>query len=352
MRLETACHFFFINFVDMKFISHIIITVGCLLLAACGHSDTFRAEGTIADGATINIRVITHSRSGVAMNVTAALDGKFHFEQPLKETSLVELFDNDYRPLARFIVSPGDDMKLEIDRANPYASKIDGNKDSREWSQWLNANAETLKSGAPEARNAIIAEYVSANPGKRTAEMLMASEFAVRGHESLADSLYRSIDPGLREDALTADFADMVGRLAAGCAAKMPTLHFLKRGNYKGSLKAADADLTLYVFTSELNGRDTILPTVRKLARLAVGRRLAIADMGLHQDTVPWSREIRNDSATWVQGWLAGGTAAAGVADLALPEVPYYVLADSAGRQLWRGPSVEDAYSQTMSRVK
>lgn len=322
------------------------------LLSGCGHSDSYVAEGTLSDGATINMRILAHSPAGVYTSVTASPDGKFRFEQPLKQPSLIELFDNDYRPLARFIARPGDDISIRIDRSNYYATRLDGNPDTREWWNFLNENSELLSSATPETRNRIIADYVKAHPSERTAEMLMLTEFAVDGKEVLADSLYRLIEPDVRESGFSADFALQLSHAAAGSRAEVGNLSYIKRGNTRHVFRPADSELSLLVFTAEQNGRDTIVEDLRRAARLRHDGRFDILDAALHQDTVPWSREIRNDSATWAQGWIGGGVAATGVEPLAIPVLPYFILIDSHGKQLWRGRSADKAYSEAVSRIR
>lgn len=333
-------------------IFHALLWVTCLIiLGACGHSDTYRLTGTISDGSTQNMRVLCHSAGGVSTSITAALDGKFRFESPLKELSMVEVYDNDYRLMGRFIVKPGDDITMEIDRSNVFLTKVDGNDDSRQWSKFLNDNAGILASGSATERNALIERFVGENPDSRVAEMLLSTEFVVTGNEVRADSLYRLLDPALLETGLTTDFGETIGRLARGHCAKLGTVAFMKHGNTSGEFNPADAELNLLMLSSEKANRDSIREAAEELARIRGGRKIAILDLGLYQDTIQWSRETRRDSATWVQGWAGGGPSAATIESLAVPSLPYYILTDSTGTQLWRGASLPDARAEVMKRI-
>lgn len=339
------------KFATMNTFHAFLCALFMLFMAGCGHSDTYRMTGTLNDGSTQNMRVLAYSGGAVGPSITAALEGKFDFEHPLREVALIELYDNDYHLLARFIARPGDDISLEIDHSNRYLNKVDGNADSREWTSFLNSNAAILADGTPAERNALIADYVGKHPESRVSEMLLLTEFEVTGHEDAADSLYRLLSPELLENGLSTDFGETVARMSAGRHARISPITYIRHGNYTETFDPAKASLNLYVLEAESGGRDTIQPEIKKLARLEKPGCLAILDLGLHQDSIPWSREVRGDSATWAQGWLAGGVSAPVIEELAVPQLPYYIIADSTGTQLWRGPSLTLAVSEIMSRI-
>ena len=74
-------------------------------------------------------------------------------------------------------------------------------------------------------------------------------------------------------------------------------------------------------------------------------RHQAAGDVELDIDTPAWRRITRPDSAGWIQAWLPGGTASRGIDSLAVPSLPYFIVADSTGSQLLRTPSAAAARS-------
>ena len=52
---------------------------------------------------------------------------------------------------------------------------------------------------------------------------------------------------------------------------------------------------------------------------------------------------MRWDTATLQQAWAPGGIFARDVDRLAIPSLPYYIIADTAGRQIYRGSSLAAA---------
>ncbi|MDE6121334.1 MAG: hypothetical protein K2F63_06050, partial [Muribaculaceae bacterium] len=60
-------------------------------------------------------------------------------------------------------------------------------------------------------------------------------------------------------------------------------------------------------------------------------------------DTADWRKSVLPDSASWRQGWAAGTVSAIGVDRLAIPSLPFFVVCDSTGRQIYRGSDMTRA---------
>ena len=74
--------------------------------------------------------------------------------------------------------------------------------------------------------------------------------------------------------------------------------------------------------------------------------------MSMDADTMSWRRNVRADSVSWPTAWAAGAIAAPGVDRLGIPSVPYFIVADSTGRQLFRGRSIKQAEALVDSILK
>ena len=117
-------------------------------------------------------------------------------------------------------------------------------------------------------------------------------------------------------------------------------------------LNAMNVGKALIVLSDTRASRDSILTTVRDLARHQRKGRFEILDLSLDQDTMAWRRVVRNDTATWTQGWAAGGISARGIDRLGVSALPCFVLVDSTGRRLWYGSSAALAKSRTLKYLK
>lgn len=151
---------------------HICLAVlGCcaaLLLASCGNDEQFRIEGTIEGEPTMNLRVAYYGNGSLQMAITAAREGKFEFTGSSQQPTIVEILDNDYRPVGRLYAANGDELTCRLDRSNPFNIQVSGSDDARRYADATRDKAETLLRGGWKQRNGIIAQYVADNPGNLT----------------------------------------------------------------------------------------------------------------------------------------------------------------------------------------
>ena len=321
----------------------IVIAVVAIVMAACGHSDTFVVSGTVEGAPTMNIRVIYTMRGQIYTGVTAATEGKFSFKAAAPDTAIVELYDNDYALLGRFLTVNGEDITLSLSRS-PYRLAVEGNEISQRWAAFLSENAEALQADDAQ-HNAVIAKYIEANPADEVSTLLLITEYNVALSDSAAmqaQQLWQAVQ--WKPMGLTAAFAMQLNAAAdtAGHAA-LDSLRYLRSGNTHAVFVAADHPLTLLTFSSERQGRDSTLTMLRRIkdnrGRLADGRAVYVLDISVDNDTLDWSRSLHRDSATWQRGWLHGGIAHPTLRALNIPTIPYYILLDSAGTQLRRSPT-------------
>jgi len=317
------------------------------LVAACGHPDTFRIEGEIADAPTMNLRIVYASSSGVQSAVTAARDGKFRYEGSASRPAVVELFDNEYRLLGRVVAVDGEDIAVHLDRSNPYAATARGNELSERWTAWLVGHADELRSASPAARNALVARYVGDHPADQVSALLMMTEYDSAADPAGAARLWASIDAQARPAYLTGGYTAQVGRVdSAAFQGPLAPIPYMKRSGKTDILRPAGARFTLIAVTGGgTDGRDSIRGMLRSAARHRAKGRFEVADLSLAPDTVEWRRAVEADSATWTQGWIAGGISASALDRLALPSVPYFILVDSAGRRVLSTPAASRALS-------
>lgn len=323
-----------------------------LAVTACGHSDSFHVDGTLAGGESINIRTITYTDGTARTGITAATKGKFAFDGSAPKPAMVEIYDNDYRLLGRFFTVNGDDIEISLDRTNPAAISIEGNDVSEQWAKWLRENTDKLRGAPAEQRNAAVAEFVAANPESKVAELLIITEMApTLGWETLADSLLHLIPDASRLAGISGPFAQQSARVADGASlSRVPDIAYRRRHNLSGLFAASDSRLNMLVISNNESRPDSLLELLRALDKHRRAGRFDIVDLSVDTDTLAWNRSTRPDSAEWRQGWVPGSVAAAGIDSLGIPSLPYIIVADSLGHQLWRGTSTSAAFSFIKTR--
>ena len=332
---------------QMKHYITYIIGALAALLVACGDSDSFRIHGELTDGSNINLRVVYYTNSSVHTGITASNAGKFMYEGVAQKPALVEIYDNDYRLLGRLVASNGQDIDIKIDRSNIYRNTIKGNSASEAFAAALGPRADKLQSSSIAERNAIIADIIAADPAAIGSYLLLITEFSTSGYERQADSLLSLIPAEARIEGISAGFEALLQRVADGiaCDTVMPVSYMVSGGNTR-IFDPSGNRLSLIVLSDSRDGRDSVLKAVRSIASRRRKDRIDILDLNLDQDTMVWRRNVRNDSATWTQGWIAGGISAQAVDRLGIPRLPYFVLIDSTGVAMWRGSSASQAENQ------
>lgn len=328
----------------MKAIRRILLSVAAIVvLAACGDSSRFIIEGEMEGGRTTNMRYVYYNGSTLVQGVTAVRDGRFSFDGNSPRATVIELYDNDYRPLGWLYAANGDEISCTISPSSPHAIEAGGRPELERWSKWLREHSDALASGADP--NVLVAEYVGRNPDDIVSALLLATLFDASkpGATAVADSLLNLIPVESRPLNVTGTLVSQIQDAAGADSRRVRDFRVCIPNQLYDSLHIADKPMWLFAFYTEQSGRgDSIVKGLRDVHRHH-GRRVRVVDLSLDADTMAWRRITRPDSADWTQAWLPGGTAAAGIDSLALPRLPYFVVADSAGRQLLRTPSITRA---------
>lgn len=326
-------------FCAMKSLKALLFGLLAVVATACGDSGRFSVQGTVEGGKSMNLRYVFYNGNAFAQGITAVRDGRFSFEGATMQPAMMELYDNDYRLLGRLYVANGDEIECTIDPSDPYMLRAAGNDAIERWTRWQRDNASALNAGRADA---LVEKYVGEHPADVVSTLLLTSLYDTSTPDGVrrADSLLSLIEADARPMNITQSF---IAQLDANLhAADTRVRDFKARVLGKGpdTLRVADAALSVYAFSTEHSLRkDSVVPLLRELHKRNGRRSVRVLDISLDADTTAWRRITRPDSADWTQAWLPGGIAARGIDSLAVPSLPYFIVADSTGRQLLRTPS-------------
>lgn len=312
----------------------------CITLWSCGDSETFTIKGTVDGNANINLRFIYYTNGSLQRGLTAAREGKFEFKGASQTPVMVEILDNDYRPLGRVYVSNGDELECKLTRNAPNAISVAGNDVSERWAAFVNKNEEAL---AGQGANAVIEEYIAKNPADIVSTLLMLTAYDASQDAARADSVMASISQDVKPAAMVDGFNSLLQRLVTESATDtIATLNYLNMRDSLVDMNPGAKTLSLIVLSDENSGRkDSIVATLRHLNRKALRAKLQTIDISLDRDTATWHKTFRTDTATWQQGWMAGSLASPGIERLGIERLPYFIVTDTAGAQLLRTSSAE-----------
>lgn len=321
----------------------------CALLAmSCSGSKTFDVEGQVAGNANMNLYVKYFGNGRVNSALALAREGQFAFKGASASPAYMEISDNEGRPLAYLCIADGDKARITIERSNPFKMQAAGTPALEEWTHVANANADVLLNGPDSAANALIEQYVLANPQSMASAMLLLTAYRTDANPVMADSLARSIAPEARPDGVFDSYVTILSPYSSPSYTEpVDTLWYrTAKSRDAQAYTPADHELTLLVLSNDQYRtfrRDTLVPALKLAAK---DKKLQIVDLVLSTDTSNFKSATRADSATWIQGWAPGGIYARGIDRLSIPQLPYYIVLDSAGRQTRRTPILDQALRQ------
>lgn len=321
-----------------------------ILLSGCGNHDEFLIKCEISGLGDKGVEMfyIDHDLRRASFH---PVNDKVTLRGSSSDPTLVEVFTIDGQWLFSCVARNGEELEVKMLLAEPVGVKIKGNDDSRRYAAFLAANDSLMHSGDVDAINQLIAREIRENPNAISSAMLLATRFNARDNELLADSLINTLVPEARPEGVIGGFSRLIGE----------QLNPSVRGDLRSiTLRAAPDTLIRYVPSMQsysllaFVGRtkhDSIRSVLREFQTKLDKKRFREIEMTVMSDSASWASSIQRDSAKWVQSWLPGGVANNAVRTLQVPYVPYFIVTDSIGHQLYRGGSVTAAADTVRARL-
>lgn len=327
----------------------ILALVAGMAVASCGNDGTFRLNGKINNFGTGNLRVVYYADGAVQSVVAPAIDGKFSMSGRLQRPVMARIYTGNGVIVGRFAARPGETVNAEFDAADPTVMKFDGNDDSRRLAEFIGANAASVRDGNTAALNSAIADYVANNSKRLVSGILLADYFDLRGHEAQAHELIESLSDEVAAAASLHGLSDLTRTLAIPADSLLlePFTLFTDKGS-RTEINPQSRPLTMLMFTDNASRpADSIETLTGELSAMEKNRLLQMVDISCDPDTAAWLESVRNlhsgDSAKVTRGWTPAPFNIMGLEDIAVATVPWFVVADSTRRIIYKGPSAAAA---------
>ncbi|MCM1292488.1 MAG: DUF4369 domain-containing protein [Bacteroides sp.] len=323
----------------------ILVVLGAML-TACSDADSFVVRGTVKDAGTRSVTLSYYSAGGLKSTTVTMVNGTFSIVGQAESPTLAFLtIAPENLRIATLVVKNGDEITVDADPANPLISKVEGNNESKEIAKWLKDNLAAVSAGRSAEINEAIARYVGENPAKLSSTALMSAYFHHLGFEAKSDSLYSLLDQKVRTPDMTQGFNTVVsGYLAAVKSEPLPLLSLYERRDSIVRINPMRHSATLICFLSEdRRGRDSVVKVIRELTGRFNDDQLMAVEISTAPDSASWRESLGRDTASWAQTWVVGSVASTPVRRLGISRVPFFIVADSAGKQIYRGPSIKAA---------
>jgi len=350
----------------VTFFFRLCLLLAVLSVAACGNDGTFRINGKIDNFGTGNLRVVYFSRGAVQSVVAPAVDGKFSMTGFADRGTIARIYTGKGVVVGRLAVSPGDMIDVELDISDPSVMKVDGSEDSGRLAGFLGENAPLLKSGESAALNNAVAAYVGQHPSDVVSGILMSDFFMAGGHERQYLELLESLD------AKVLAMASLEGMVPVARVAALPPdslrldpVSLFALSDTVEEVDAARHAVTFLMFTDAGSRESDSIGAALTVLRPVAGKgALEIVDVSCDADTSVWhgSLERLRERADSVGKGKAGAEEfysvrrywspapfnLIGMGEIGVGQVPWFVVADSTRRVLYKGPSVAVARDAAM----
>ena len=225
------------------------------------------------------------------------------------------------------------------------AIKTEGNSESEDISEWVNDNASVIQSRNAEAINKAVAEWVGKHRSSKASTALMVTYFQTPGYERLADSLMTLLSSGARAPEVVQNFTGVLSsQLGEAASMEVPGLYLYDSTDSVINFNPHQSKALLLCFMNDSRtARDSVGVQIRRLMASYPDARFKAEEISTAADSASWRNSIAGDSATWRLTWAPGTIASASIRKLAIPRMSFFIVADSAGSQIYRGASITAA---------
>ena len=326
-----------------------------IILVACGADKEFRIDGRIDGFGTGNLRLVYYNGEGVQSMAATAVDGRFMVTGRLNKPAMMRIYTNNGVVVGRLVIEPGETVKAVFNLTDPFNIKLEGNDDSQRYARFITDNADVIKSGDRSAINAAIDKYVVSNLNRAVSGLLIADYYDSNGYEERALELINQLGRDARNTAALDGLRDMLQSLSYPLdSLRLEPFRLFGQWDSLSSIDPGRVALTVIsLTTAENRGADSIDAAISLIRNGKQHRKVQFADISCDTDTSTWKQSLRQladsgkTSADIRRFWTPSAYNLEVFENMPVRRVPWFVVADSTGRVLYRGSSVAEARKST-----
>lgn len=354
----------------MNRLTHYLTIIPALMLmilsAGCSHPDSFTITGDIADLESRPVKVVIYNSDSIKTLSAMAVDGRFTLKGSSSRYAIAVLSSMSSGASVRFLVRDGD--KIKLNGVSLDSVTVKGSKPNDQIAEFMHDNHELFGGFYPSsssystpslgyaAANKAIVDYVEKHGTTAAAAFLVAAYYNPTLNPSEAASLLNRFDTDDETRALVSSMNDAVrNELNASKSARIHSFNLPAAGDSTVKFSPSAQSYTLLAFTSSDTGRKRkeITSILHDASDRYPRRSLRVIELSLCGDSSSWKSAIKQDTlVNWSRILLPGGAAALQVRHLNIGQVPYYILADSTGKQLYRGNVVSAAMDSLHKKLR
>lgn len=333
-----------------------------ILSAGCSHSDTFTITGKITDFADRPVKLVIYNSDSIKTLSAQASLGRFTFKGSSADYSVAVLSSMSSGPSVRFLVRNGDKITLEGPSLDSLTIK--GSKPNEQIADFMASNpglfdglyssSSSMLPISEAATNKAIADYVDKEGPTPASAFLIAVYYSPAGNPTRAAALINRFDTNEETRSLLASISDAVkNELNTVRSARVHSFNLPAAGDSTVKFSPSAQSYSILAFTASDSRRKDMTSRLRELSGSYPRKSLRVIELSVCGDSATWKSVTKRDTlVNWSRILLPGGAAALQVRHLNIGQAPYYILADSTGRQIYRGPTLDIAVDSLERRIK
>lgn len=324
-----------------------------LLLAGCGKSEFF-LDFTLPEDLSENFDVIyyaTDKKGGLTIQAVASvMKGQCSLRGVTKLPTLIYLTAKKSKIPLVIYAERGNKITISGDSNEPLSWNVAGNDINQKLTAWREENLQTLKGANAESINKSVATFIENNPEDPVSLILLLCYFDrsvdENGYSDLMAAL-SSVDN--KEQWITiAARADQM-TLSAAKPARIESLALRSMQGGADTLFFDGKQPGLLMFwQNDIKNRKELMDSLKTVVKeFSDSTSRIIADINLDPDSIVWKNTIKRDSLKNVARlWAPAGLADESVMKLKVGSLPYYIVLNKKGQQIYRGSDFDLAVKE------
>lgn len=305
----------------------LLLPAFCIVLLGCGGKKPYRIDGTIEGLGTQNVTAIYHDGTSLKSVTTNAVNSAFHIEGSSEEPVIIELYDNQRHRIGCIAAKNGEEIKVKFKTGDQYFMESSGDELTESLGEFLKKNSKGL--------NDAIERQIASAPTAELSMLLAGYYYDINENSVRADSILSLFDNStIMSNAMLRSKAEIAARLAE-VPDTVRTLELYSSNDTIVKFNPSKKTNTLYIFTDVHSMPDSIIDYADSLAH-----DIRVASIRMSIDSFGWHKDCRRFSKKVEHFWALGGVTNSQLRVFNIPRLPYFVVADTASRQIYRGATL------------
>ena len=320
-----------------KILYTIFISLTSLVFMSCG-SDSFTIEGQLNDAGTQNLRFVYLSDGKVSSQWIPSVGGKFTMQGNSENLTVVYIFSSRMKFINHTAIKNGETIQLSGTIADNYNITAEGSEINDQWNAIIRDNAAAFAKNDHNSADKAIADFVKNNPENIVSTLLLTCDYTGCDFSSLLET----VDESAKPEQIVSLYDNDIQNATENAIRLTP---FSIRDNRDSLVILNTKSKAFNVLYFWFDNKDKLHNEYIKKLKSLDSKSVEISDIYLNYDTTGWRAVLKKDSTEWKHYRTVAGAVDKSIESLNVKGMNFIIVADSTGRQIYRGQSADDALS-------